>query len=131
MWAKLDATTGTHTLSRYINADSTNNYDDLANAIATDSSGNIYLAMRALTSRSSVVTYDMYFARLPSDGSKTGFFTVGGVQGRYSASTSVTGQSNSLSVSTIVYSTGNWTASANTSTLTASTPTLTSSVATL
>jgi len=95
------------------------------NAISVDISGNIYISGYA-----NIPVRSFFFAKLPSDGSKTGTYNVGGVSFTYAASS----YTEAVSAAS-VYASGNSTQSPATSvttpTFTLANASLTSSVTTL
>ena len=94
--------------------------------VAVDVSGNVYVCGYPLISSN----YDFLIAKLPSDGSLTGTYTVGGVSVTYAAST-LTDAASTLVDSTSSLSITTSTLTDSASTLTDAASTLTSSVTTL
>jgi uncharacterized delta-60 repeat protein len=110
---------GTIQWQRYINGASTSS---LGQSISVDISGNVYITGYT-AAPSGGVNNDVLIAKLPSDGSKTGTYSVGGGSFTYAASTLTAAASSLSSYGSSLTS--------STSTLTAITPTLTSATSTL
>jgi uncharacterized delta-60 repeat protein len=120
--AKYD-TSGTIQWQRSLGSSST----EYGLSIAADAAGAIYICGWTTASGND----DILFAKLPSDGSLTGTYTVGGYSFTYAAS-SLTSSTSSLTAANSGFT--NWTTSgvpSNTSSLTDAASTLTSSVTTL
>lgn len=99
---------------------------DIGNGLFNDISGNLYLSAQTNVSG----TVNFLFAKLPSDGSKTGTYTVGGFSFTY-ASTSLQDNSTSLETLSDVLTAGTSGITAGTSGLPSNTSTLTSAVTTI
>ena len=72
---------------------------DTFGGIAIDSNGTLYISGSTTTTTTAPVGYSGLLLKLPSDGSKTGVYTVGGVSFTYAVST-FTSATGSLTVST-------------------------------
>jgi uncharacterized protein (DUF2147 family) len=96
-------------------------------SISVLSSGGVYVA--GIVNATPTGVYDMLLARIPSDGSKTGTYTVGSISVEYAAS-SLTSKTSTISSSVASYTNAAAAATLSTPTVPSSASTLTSAVAT-
>jgi len=115
-------TSGTIQWQRYLGGSGV----DSGAAISVDSSGDVYVCGYSNASGRDKIM----FAKLPSDGSKTGTYTVGGYSYTY-ASSSLTSSASALASSTATLTDASGTLTDAASSLTTATTTLTSSVTTI